>query len=90
MRDIETIDSELRLVAALRPCGSGAGWAAAVDRRGDVLCDERRELTEWITTLHRSTETTWTARAYESALLAAHSCRTVEQAASLGGNGAVR
>jgi hypothetical protein len=31
--DIETIDSELRLVAA-SPCDSGAGWAAAVDRRG--------------------------------------------------------
>jgi hypothetical protein len=31
MRDIETIDSELRLVAAR--CGSGAGRAAAIDTR---------------------------------------------------------
>jgi hypothetical protein len=34
MRDIATIDSELRLVAALSPCGLGAGWSAAVDRCG--------------------------------------------------------
>jgi hypothetical protein len=34
VRDIDTIDSELRLVAALRPCGSGAGRPATVDRRG--------------------------------------------------------
>jgi hypothetical protein len=48
MRDIETIDSELRLVAALRFC-------AARERDGplpsihvaDALLDERRELTEW-------------------------------------------
>ena len=48
MRDMETIDSELRLVAALR----GAAW----ERGGplpsidvaDALLDGRRELTEWI------------------------------------------
>jgi hypothetical protein len=32
MRDIGTIDSELRLVAALSPCGSGAGWLSAYSR----------------------------------------------------------
>jgi hypothetical protein len=34
MRDIDTIDSELRLVAALRRAARERGWAAAVDNRG--------------------------------------------------------
>jgi hypothetical protein len=34
MRDIETIDSELRASGCSSACGSGAGWAAAIDRRG--------------------------------------------------------
>jgi hypothetical protein len=34
LRDIETFDSELRLVAGFWPFGSGAGWTDAVGRRG--------------------------------------------------------
>jgi hypothetical protein len=49
MRDIETIDSELRLVAVLRR-------RAARERGGplpsivvaDALLDERREVAEWL------------------------------------------
>jgi hypothetical protein len=40
---VRTIDSELRLVAALRGYGSGAGRVAAVDRRGG--CAPRRAAT---------------------------------------------
>jgi hypothetical protein len=43
---IETIDSELRLVATLRYAARERGWAAAVDRRGDALLDEGRGLAE--------------------------------------------
>jgi hypothetical protein len=45
MRDRETLDSELRLVAALSPCRSGAGAAASIDV-ADALLDERREMAE--------------------------------------------
>ena len=41
MRDIETIEAERRLVAALLRA-AGAGWTAAFDSRGDALLDERR------------------------------------------------
>ena len=43
--DRTTFDDELRLVAALSPCRSGAGAAASIDV-ADALLDERRELAE--------------------------------------------
>jgi hypothetical protein len=45
MRDIPAIDSELRLVAALRRAGSSGGPLPSIDV-ADALLDERRELTE--------------------------------------------
>jgi len=50
MRDIETIDSELRLVAALRRAAREWGGPLPSIDVADVLLDERRELTEWATT----------------------------------------
>jgi hypothetical protein len=41
MRAIETIDAELRLVAALRRASSGAGWPLPSIGVADALLDER-------------------------------------------------
>ena len=46
MRDIETIDSELRLVAALRRAARERGGPLPSIDVADALLDERRELTE--------------------------------------------
>jgi len=46
MRDIETIDSELRLVAALRRAAQERGGPLPSIDVADALLDERRELTE--------------------------------------------
>jgi hypothetical protein len=48
VRDIETIDSELRLVAALRRARERDGLLPSIDV-ADALLDERRELNEWAT-----------------------------------------
>jgi hypothetical protein len=45
MRDIETIDSELRLVAALREVARERGGPLPSIDVADALLDERRELT---------------------------------------------
>jgi hypothetical protein len=45
MRDIETIDSELRLVAALRCAARARGGPPPSLAVADALLDERRELT---------------------------------------------
>ena len=45
MRDIETIDSELRLVAALRRATREHGGPLPSIHAADALLDERRELT---------------------------------------------
>jgi hypothetical protein len=50
MRDIETIDSELRQVAALRRASRGCGGPLPAMAVADALLDERRELTEWAAT----------------------------------------
>jgi hypothetical protein len=47
-RDIETIDSELVSVAALRPAAREQGGPLPSIRVADALLDERRKLTEWI------------------------------------------
>ena len=47
MRDIETIDSELRLVAALRWTARERGGPLPSIDVADALLDEGRELTEW-------------------------------------------
>jgi len=52
MRDIETIDSELRLVAALRRATARGGALPSIDVADSVL-DEHRERTEWATTPSR-------------------------------------
>jgi hypothetical protein len=49
MRDIETIDSELRLVAALRRAARERGGPLPSIGVADALLDERRELAEWAT-----------------------------------------
>jgi hypothetical protein len=54
MRDIETIDSERRLVAAVRRAARGRGGPLPSIAVADVLLDERRELTDWDTTCHRN------------------------------------
>jgi hypothetical protein len=58
MRDMETIDSELRLVTLLREAARERGGPLPSIDVADVLLDERRELTEWATTrngnFHRS------------------------------------
>ena len=48
MRDIETIDSELRLVAALRLAARERGGPLPSIDVADTLLDERHELTEWV------------------------------------------
>jgi hypothetical protein len=48
VRDIETIDSELRLVAALRCAARERGGPLPSIDVADALLDERRQLTEWI------------------------------------------
>jgi hypothetical protein len=50
MRDIETIDSELRLVAALRRTARERGGPLPSIFVADALLDEHRELTEWAAT----------------------------------------
>jgi len=46
-RDIETIDSELRLVAALRRTARERGGPLPPMDVADVLLDERQALTDW-------------------------------------------
>ena len=48
MRDIETIDSELRLVAALRHAAQERGSPLPSIRVADALLDERRERADWV------------------------------------------
>jgi hypothetical protein len=48
MRDIATIDSDLRLVAALRCAARERGGPLPLIAGADALLDERRELTECI------------------------------------------
>ena len=48
MRDIELIDAELRLVAALRHAARERGRPLPSVDVADALLDERRELTEGI------------------------------------------
>ena len=48
MRGIETIDSELRLVAALRCAARERGGPLPSIAMADALLDERREVTERI------------------------------------------
>ena len=45
MRDLETIDSALRLVAALRRAARERGGPLPLVEVADALLDERRELT---------------------------------------------
>jgi hypothetical protein len=47
MRDIETIDAELQLVATLRRARERGGPLPSIDV-ADALLDERRELTEFV------------------------------------------
>jgi hypothetical protein len=49
MRDIETIDSELRLVAVLRHAARERGGPLSSIDVADALLDERRGWTEWAT-----------------------------------------
>ena len=53
MRDIETIDAELRLVAALRRAARERGGPLPSIDVADALLDERRGLAEWATTAGR-------------------------------------
>jgi hypothetical protein len=46
MRDLDTIDSELQLVATLRQAARERGGPLPSIDVADVLLDERRELTE--------------------------------------------
>ena len=48
MRDIETIDSELRLVAAIRRATRERGRPPSMDVV-DAPLDQRRELADWAT-----------------------------------------
>jgi hypothetical protein len=52
MRDIEMIDSELRLVAALRHAARDRGGPLPSIDVADALLDQRRDLTEWTTSRH--------------------------------------
>jgi hypothetical protein len=52
MRDIEIIDSELRLVVALRRAARERGGPLPSIAVAYALVDVRRELTEWATTRH--------------------------------------
>jgi hypothetical protein len=47
MRDIETIDAELQLVATLRRAARERGGPLPSIAVADALVDERRELTLW-------------------------------------------
>jgi hypothetical protein len=47
VRDIETIDSELRLEAALRRAARQRGGPLPSIDVADALLDERRELVKW-------------------------------------------
>jgi hypothetical protein len=47
MRDLETIDAELRLVAALRRAAREGGGPVPSIAVADALLDERREVIEW-------------------------------------------
>jgi hypothetical protein len=49
MRDSETIDSELRLAAAVRHAARERGGPLPSIDVADALLDARRELTEWTT-----------------------------------------
>jgi hypothetical protein len=53
MRDIETIDSELRLVAALRRAARERGGAVQSIDVADALLDERREMTARLISVSR-------------------------------------
>ena len=55
MRDIEAIDSELRLVAALRRAARERGGPLPSIDVADALLDERRELTERVPNLRCAT-----------------------------------
>jgi hypothetical protein len=48
MRGVETIDSELRLVAALRRAALDLGGPLPWIEVADALLDERREMTEGV------------------------------------------
>ena len=48
MRDLETIDSELRLVAALRRAARERGGPLPLVVVADALLDERREWSEQV------------------------------------------
>jgi hypothetical protein len=48
MRDLETIDSELRLVAALRRAARERGGPLPLVEVADALLDERREWSEQV------------------------------------------
>jgi hypothetical protein len=48
MRDLETIDSELRLVAALRRAARERGAPLPLAEVADALLDERREWSEQV------------------------------------------
>ena len=48
MRDIDTIDSELRLVAALRRAARERGGPLPLAEVADALLDERREWSEQV------------------------------------------
>jgi hypothetical protein len=50
MRDIDTIDSELRLVAMLRRAAWERGGPLPAIDVADALLDERHELIEWLQT----------------------------------------
>jgi hypothetical protein len=52
VRDIETIDAELRLVAALHRAARERGGPLPPIDAADALLNERRELTEWPTTCY--------------------------------------
>jgi hypothetical protein len=58
MRDIETIDSGLRLVAALRRAARARGGPLPSIAGADALSDERREIAAQLgtsqTTVHRA------------------------------------
>lgn len=51
MRDIETIDAEVRLVAASTPCGNRAGRPLPSIDVADAVLDERHEWTQRVTTV---------------------------------------
>jgi hypothetical protein len=69
MRDVETIDSELRLVAALRRAARERGGPLPSIDVADALLNERRELIEWLQTRKQvssatATGSTWVCGAH--------------------------